>query len=80
MSIRVVRESEAVSLMDHEECCRCFKPTAFWYTPKDVACCQACAKLMTADDVPTKDVWFDAAVARAKARKATRILAGAFAG
>jgi hypothetical protein len=80
MSIKVVRETGPVSLMDCEECFRCFKRTAFWFEPKDVACCQQCAVLCTVDDVPTKQVWFDAARARTKDRKAARIKAGAFAG
>ena len=41
-----------------ECCCFCRKATRYWYTPKDVACCQACAKHATVKDVPSKAVWF----------------------
>jgi hypothetical protein len=50
-----------VDAPDHwpqERCCFCRKPTRYWFTPKDVACCQECAKRAEPEDVPTKDVWF----------------------
>ena len=40
-----------------EHCCFCRKPTRFWYLPKDVACCQQCAKKAEPKDVPSKKVW-----------------------
>ena len=40
-----------------ERCCFCRKLTRHWYLPKDVACCQDCAKKADRKDVPTKKVW-----------------------
>lgn len=47
-----------------EACCFCRRGTFHWTalptrTPgEQVACCALCAKEATAEDVPTKDVWF----------------------
>lgn len=40
-----------------ENCCLCGNPTRYWYVPKDVACCQLCAKKACPDDVPDKTTW-----------------------
>ena len=40
-----------------ERCCLCRKPTRFWYTPKDVALCEACATTATPAALPTKEAW-----------------------
>jgi len=40
-----------------EYCCKCQSETNYWYTPKDVALCQECAKTVTADHIPTKAEW-----------------------
>lgn len=40
-----------------EHCCFCRARTRFWYAKKDVAVCQACAKIHPASDVPTKEEW-----------------------
>lgn len=40
-----------------ERCFRCFRRTAFWYGPKDVACCPGCATLVTDKAVPSKEMW-----------------------
>jgi len=41
-----------------EHCCFCRRPTRYWYTPKDVACCPDCAKHAEKKDVPSKKIWF----------------------
>lgn len=41
-----------------ERCFRCNALTRYWYVPKDVACCQACAEVILARDVPSKAEWF----------------------
>ena len=40
-----------------ERCCFCRKPTRHWYKPKDVACCEDCAKKADHKDVPSKKTW-----------------------
>lgn len=50
-----------------ERCFSCFRQTAYWYTPKDVACCRTCARWLTPGEVPTKQQWID---------KANRIVKG----
>jgi recombinational DNA repair protein (RecF pathway) len=40
-----------------ENCCFCRKPTAFWYTAKDVAVCLQCAETASPEDVPDKTTW-----------------------
>jgi hypothetical protein len=52
--IRVKRQPEPPP---YENCCFCFTPTPFWYTPKDVACCPACAATHQPKDVPDKETW-----------------------
>lgn len=52
-----------------ERCCFCRNLTKYWTklddrTPgQQVACCQACAKVHVASEVPTKDAWWDREVA-----------------
>ena len=54
--IKVEREPDSFGdLLEH--CCFCKKPTAYWYVPNDVACCQTCAGKHNAEDVPTKEEW-----------------------
>ena len=55
--IDVELEKGVEDLSATEHCCFCRKPTRFWYLPKDVACCQKCAKKAEAKDVPSKKVW-----------------------
>jgi hypothetical protein len=43
-----------------EDCACCGKPTPFWYEPKDVALCLACADITPATQVPTKRRWLEA--------------------
>lgn len=40
-----------------ERCCKCRKPTRWWYAPKDVAVCPECAAYTTPEDLPSKDEW-----------------------
>jgi hypothetical protein len=40
-----------------EPCCICWKPTKYWYEPKDVPCCKDCAKHVTESDIPSKTSW-----------------------
>lgn len=40
-----------------ELCFKCWQGTNYWFTPKDVACCQECAKTVTAEEVPSKEEW-----------------------
>lgn len=56
--IEVSLEPEPGLLGTTEHCCFCRKPSRYWFVPKDVACCQDCAKQADVEDVPTKDVWF----------------------
>lgn len=57
--IEVHREprEEVWDLAAIERCCFCRRPTRYWYLPKDVACCQECARKAEPKDVPTKKVW-----------------------
>lgn len=57
--IEVTLEDPDVGSLDLERCCLCRAPTAYWYAPKDVACCQACAKSATPDRLPSKKEWCD---------------------
>lgn len=43
-----------------EPCCFCSAPTRYWFAPKDVAVCQACAEKREADEVPSKREWLNA--------------------
>lgn len=40
-----------------ERCCFCREHTQFWYVPKDVAVCKACALKANQEDVPDKKHW-----------------------
>lgn len=40
-----------------ERCCFCRRPTHYWFEPKDVAVCRACAPHADESDVPSKKVW-----------------------
>lgn len=55
--IEVVREDLEQSTIEIENCCFCRNPTAFWYKPKDVACCLECAANAEPGDVPDKQTW-----------------------
>ena len=57
--IVVVQELEELSKLGLENCCLCEKPTAFWYEPKDVACCPTCAETATHESLPSKKEWCD---------------------
>lgn len=60
MTVRVTHEPDVpVVQCCLEQCCRCFQPTPYWYTPFDVALCQMCAALVTAEQLPTKRQWCD---------------------
>lgn len=56
--IEVSLEPEPAVWATVEHCCFCREPTRYWYTPKDVACCQKCAAHAQPADVPSKKVWF----------------------
>jgi hypothetical protein len=43
-----------------ENCCFCFGATRFWYEPKDVAVCPACAEGRAPEEVPSKENWCNA--------------------
>ena len=40
-----------------ERCCLCRTPTRLWYTPMDVALCEACGKTAKRGELPTKKQW-----------------------
>ncbi len=40
-----------------ERCFKCYEPTPYWCTEKDVACCRSCAEKVTLPEVPLKTVW-----------------------
>lgn len=43
-----------------ENCCHCGEPTAFWFEPKDVPLCPACAKKLNNHmAVPSKKEWLE---------------------
>jgi len=52
IGVRQDPDKEAV-----EHCCFCRAKTSYWYTPRDVACCQLCAAYALAKDIPTKKEW-----------------------
>ncbi len=54
--MEVVHDNEP-KWMPAEPCAFCCKPTRYWYTPKDVAVCQACAEIHTPEEVPSKRDW-----------------------
>lgn len=53
-----------------ELCCRCWRPTRFWYAPRDVALCPQCALTTSRDEVPPKPVWCAQAATRLPRRVA----------
>ena len=55
--VEVVREPKGFE-PPYEHCSICKSPTPYWYEPKDVALCKACAKTVKPDDIPTKKEWF----------------------
>lgn len=55
--ITVVREPEEFG-RPTERCAFCWRRTAYWYEPKDVAVCRECAKKVSAKDVPSKAEWW----------------------
>lgn len=57
--IEVTKQEDAHETPLHwqEYCCFCRKKTIYWYTPKDVACCQDCATRAEPKDVPSKKQW-----------------------
>ena len=55
--VEVEREPEQLSRFELENCCFCRQKTPYWYTRKDVACCECCARFANASDVPSKKVW-----------------------
>jgi Fe-S-cluster-containing dehydrogenase component len=55
MSIEVIRDNGAER--PYERCAFCREPTAWWFTPKDVAVCPKCARAAEAKDVPNKKEW-----------------------
>lgn len=66
--IEVTKESAEMSAWPLELCCLCWQPTPYWYTPKDVACCEACAKDAAPEDIPSKKEW----CAQARAKEETK--------
>lgn len=55
--IEVVREPEAFG-GPVERCAFCWRRTSYWFEPKDVAVCRACAQKVKARDVPSKAEWW----------------------
>lgn len=55
--IEVTRTPDASEDPGREHCCFCRRPTQYWFEPKDVAVCRACAPHAEETDVPTKKVW-----------------------
>jgi hypothetical protein len=53
--VKVKREPKGMG--PFERCCICREPTPFWYTPKDVALCRACARTAKVKDLPDKAAW-----------------------
>lgn len=56
MALKVTHDGEAPGEV-RERCCLCRAPTNYWYTPKDVALCTACAKKAKRSEIPTKSEW-----------------------
>lgn len=54
--IEVTHDKEP-SWAPKELCAFCHRPTRYWYTPKDVAVCAACAETHSVEDVPSKRDW-----------------------
>ena len=63
MPVPVSKEPGEWARYECERCCFCRTPTPFWTEIKtrsqgdQVACCEACAKRATPEDVPSKRVW-----------------------
>jgi len=61
--VRIQREPKEFDGSPLETCCFCGKPTPMWtkiYARKDtdqVACCEECASIYKASEVPTKEEW-----------------------
>lgn len=55
--ITVVREPEEFG-RPTERCAFCWRRTAYWFEPKDVAVCPICARTVKAKDVPSKAEWW----------------------
>jgi len=55
--IKVEHDGPEFDNMPAENCCFCWKPTRYWVTSKDVACCQKCAKNNFMINVPSKTEW-----------------------
>jgi hypothetical protein len=76
MTIEITREpTDIPRWWEQERCCFCFERTPFWYAPKDVAVCEACALTRTVDEVPAKRVWCDAVEAHETAAKIAHVQA-----
>jgi len=58
MVVTVKREPENMGGPPYEHCCKCGKPTPYWYEKNDVALCQDCAKTVDVKNIPTKEDWF----------------------
>lgn len=60
--IKLVRDPDADDPhWPNERCCFCWQPSAHWAQPQDVACCEACARKHTAEELPEKMNWIDEA-------------------
>lgn len=55
--IEITRDPDDLAEFTTEHCCFCRRPTRYWFAPKDVAVCRACAPHAEAKDVPTKKMW-----------------------
>lgn len=70
MPVKVFKMSDNAA-----RCCFCRAPARFWYSPTrprgkrhydEVACCQGCASIHDAKDMPTREEWIAAESERIK--------------
>ena len=60
MSVPVKLDPDSVLFISvKENCCLCRAPTAYWFVPKDVALCLACAETTTPEEIPSKKEWIE---------------------
>lgn len=71
MALKVTHDGEAPGEV-RERCCMCRAFTNYWYTPKDVALCQDCAKKTKRAELPTKEEWVKKEMALERPRYAYR--------
>lgn len=56
--IEVTKDPDELNEFGTEHCCFCRRPTRYWFTPKDVPVCRACAPHANEKDVPSKKTWW----------------------